>query len=165
MESEAKCGQCGASVDTEAKFCPSCGAKIEEKVGELPVTLSLLIEHMGEDFEEMGYGVFKLVLPLSPERSQLIFAFPQEDEEGDELRHSIQLGSPFAAVKGVNVKKVVEASEESEFGFIKAGDTYHLTTSIRPWQLASVEAYAELYVRLAFAADELEQNLMGTDTF
>ena len=70
---------------------------------------------------------------------------------------NIALWSPFAPVKSVNVKKVVEATAlASPFGFVKHGEYFALTTSIRPWQLKSIDAFVTLIQRLAFMADDVD---------
>lgn len=165
MGSEGKCGKCGASVAAKAKFCPSCGAKVENIVGEPPVTLALLTEVLSDDGEELENGMFKLVLETLDERSQLVWALPLRNQGGDEDLDDIALWSPFAPVKSVNVKKVVEAIDPgSPFGFVKHGEYFALTTSIRPCQLKSIDAFVTLIQRLAFMADELEVTLLGTDS-
>ena len=158
-----KCSQCGAAIAAKAKFCPSCGRKVEMQASEPAVTLATLTEHFDERGEKLDSGVFKLLVPTLDDRSQLVFALPIQDADGDEELNDLQLWSNFAPVKKVNVKRVLEFTEAISFGFCQLGDFYCLATSIRPWQLRSVDALVWHVTRLAIIADQLESDLLGSD--
>ena len=176
MGSEAKCGQCGASVAAKAKFCPSCGAKVAVAKAGSGVTLSSVIEYLREQGEELvldkndaWYGTFKILWDVGEERSQLVFVFPKEDEDGESEFDDLRIWSIFAAVKEVALKKVIEL-DPLGYGFIKLeasgrGDLFAIQTTIRPWQLKDFQALEELLHRIALVADHLEENLLGSDAY
>tara|TARA_R110000822_G_scaffold48868_6_gene128486 strand:- start:903 stop:1424 length:522 start_codon:yes stop_codon:yes gene_type:complete len=171
MGSEAKCGQCGASVAAKAKFCPSCGAKVAVAKAGSGVTLSSVIEYLREQGEDAGfdknnawYGTFKILWDVGEERSQEVFVFPKEDEDGESEFDDLRIWSIFAAVKEVALKKVIEL-DPLGYGFIKLGTLYAIQTTIRPWQLKDFQALEELLHRIALVADHLEENLLGSDAY
>ena len=164
MAAQLKCDKCGSTVKGGAKFCPSCGTKVAvAKVGS-GVTLSAVIEYMREKGEELDNGVFRILAHLGEERSQLVFVFPMEDEDGESEFDDLHIWSNFATVKEVALKKVIEL-DPLGYGFIKLGDLFAIQTAIRPWQLKDFQAFEALLSRVATVADHLEKNLLGSDAY
>ena len=60
-----KCDKCGSEVDSNAKFCPNCGAKIEstEKAERVEVVEATVKENSGNKVNntEIGYNVMSIV--------------------------------------------------------------------------------------------------------
>ena len=163
MTTHANCGKCGISIVEKAKFCPSCGAKVEKLKSDTEVSLSSVTEWLRANGEENDFGVFRIVIETLEGRSQLIFALPGESADGDEQFDDVQIWSPFAPVERLNVKKVVERMENEAFGFVSNGGFYSLATAIRPWQLRNIDAFIWHVTRLAVKADQLEAHFLGTD--
>ena len=60
-----KCDKCGSEVDSNAKFCPNCGAKIEptEKAERVEVVEATVKDNSGNKVNntEIGYNVMSIV--------------------------------------------------------------------------------------------------------
>jgi len=164
MATETKCTSCGSSVKGGAKFCPSCGKKVEVQVIGTGLTLSSVIDHLREEADELDNGIFKALFPVGDDRSQLVFIFTSEDEDGEEDFDGLTIWSNFALVKKVNMKKVMELDGWG-FGITQIGDLLAVQTSIRPWQLVSLEAFHAILARVAAVADLYERTLLGTDDY
>ena len=135
----------------------------EAKVGS-GVTLSAVIDYLRKEGEELDNGVFKVLISIGENRSQLVFVLPSEDDDGDADFDDLRIWSNFAGVDEVALKKLLEVDGWG-FGFQELGDFFAVQMAIRPWQLRDMDALDQVLIRLAAVADEYERTLIGTDDY
>jgi hypothetical protein len=164
MAAQTKCSSCGANLKAGAKFCPSCGNKVEVQVIGSGLTLSSVIDHLRKEADELDNGVFKALFPMGDERSQLVFVLASEDADGDADLDDLTIWSNFAPARKVTAKKVIEMDGWG-FGITQIGDLLAVQTSIRPWQLVNLKAFDWILERVALVADHYERTSLGSDDY
>ena len=127
------------------------------------MTAAAAIEYLQGECQRVGDSSFSVDIPLPEGRSQVVFALVFEDEEGDAEYDDITIWSNFAAVNMVNADQALDLDTVG-LGVQKIGEYYSVQTSIRPSQLKDVDSISWIMVRVAIAADLLEQELFGTDS-
>jgi len=164
MSDQNTCHSCESPIKVGAKFCPSCGAKIEQESANPETTMSSVVDFLRVECEELDDGVFKTLVPIRDGRSQIVFVIPVEDENGETGLDDLVIWSNFALANKVKVKEVL-ALDLGGLGIQQLGDYLAVQTAIRPWQLRNLDALAWIITRVGLIADNLEELLLGTDDF
>jgi hypothetical protein len=106
--------------------------------------------------EEISTSVFKILVDLDNDRSQLVFV-----SVGDGL---MIFTSPFASNEDITAKQALSAVQGKMFGLQDFGGFYCLAHSVFTEDLDASEILNAVGV-LSFDADDLENRVIGGDTF
>lgn len=106
--------------------------------------------------EELSAGVFKILVDLDNNRSQLVFA-----SVGDGL---MIFSSPFASNEDITAKQAVAAVQGKMFGLQDFAGFFCLAHSVFTEDLDASEILNAVGV-LSYDADELESRIIGGDVF
>jgi len=164
MTVSRECIACSALVPAEAKFCTSCGKKLETPRQESPLTTAAVTAYLRGECEELGDLSFRKEISLQDGRSQVVFVLVYVDDDGETEFDDITIWSIFAAVGSLSANEALQL-DTSGLGIQQIGDYYAVQTSIRPLQLRDLNSLEWIMVRVAIAAELLEIELFGTDTF
>ena len=107
--------------------------------------------------EVLGDGnLFKLIFNVDDGRSQIVYAEFNE--------HFICFSSPFASTEDMTGKQALAAAEDWLCGIRVIGDFYYVR-NVAPLENLDESELADNMMRVAVAADKIEEKYMGVDTF
>jgi hypothetical protein len=123
--------------------------------------MQAVAEGSGAQLEDDGDGYFSIEYPFADDRTQLVTAYADEDEDANGW---VMVYSTIASAQGLNLMNLLERNFSIGYTHIAVDEGDALVCASMPLEDLSAEDLGYIIEQVAGWADSLESELLGADT-